>query len=175
MRLFRGSAAPGWGRGRGGGGELWGWRLAGVGAACFFSSPRSCCAGFGGVCTPAAGFAGALIAYSLKWETRTLRNAECAAGAQVCVCPRTRPCAAAPTSAPPPGGPGAPGRAGGRPGQPRPGGLSRSFPAATCSRSGQAGSAPHPRLCPIPPYPHTHPVFIGLERDVNSDNSFLDR
>lgn len=104
MRLFRGSAAPpGKGNGREGG-EVWG-EAGRAGGQRGFSPPSppppppkhsSCCAGSGGGLHPrprsSAGCAGALSAYSLKWEIRALRNGECAAGARARVCPSRRAC-----------------------------------------------------------------------------------
>lgn len=113
MRLFRGSAAPpGKGSGRQGG-EVWG-EAGRAGGQRGFSPPSppprrsSCFAGSGGGLHPrprsSAGCAGALSAYSLKWEIRALRNGECAAGARARECPSVRPRSAAPLCAARPGG-----------------------------------------------------------------------
>lgn len=144
MRLFRGSAAPpGKGTGGGGGGANFGGRLAVRGGQRGFSPPSpprhsSCCAGSGGGLHPrpqsSAGCAGALSAYSLKWEIRALRNGGCAAGAQARVCP----CAlsrSSPRRLARPGVPGSPSA------ERRPGASPGPAAAATCSLAGQAGSA----------------------------------
>lgn len=111
----------------------------------------SCCAGSGGGLHPhprsSAGCAGALSAYSLKWEIRALRNGECA-----CVRARSPPLSPPPArpeprAAPPP----SPGPA------PRP-----APPPPAASRGGQ-------RRAPATPGP------VGSGGDANSANSFWDR
>lgn len=106
----------------------------------------SCCAGSGGGLHPrpqsSAGCAGALSAYSLKWEIRALRNGGCAAGAQARVCP----CAlsrSSPRRLARPGVPGSPSA------ERRPGASPGPAAAATC-------------VPPCPPLPSVPSVRFGM-------------
>lgn len=159
MRLIRGSAAP-LGKGSGRGGELWG-EAGRAGGQRAFSPPSpppprhgSCCAGSGGGLHPrprsSAGCAGALSAYSLKWEIRALRNGECA-----CVRARSPPLRSPPPARPEPRAapPPSPGPA------PRP-----APPPPAASRGGRAAPCP-----PLPPVPS---VRAGMRTPLNS---FWDR